>query len=270
MTIALDKPVAASASLGERFEKNRRTAISTLSVIVFLLAWQFLPMLGAVDIRLTSTPLRVLKTAMELVPTADFANDLRISGVEFLAGMALAIAVGIPLGLILGTSRTARLFIDPPLMAIYATPRLALLPIIIVWLGIGLASKIAVVFLGAVFYVLINTMAGVTDTDQRLVRAAKSFGATRLDIFIRIILPSALPAVMIGIRLGIGRGVLGVIVGEMFSSEAGLGNKIMTYGEAVRIDHLLVYTLFVSLCGYLMTTGARLIEERLRSWRPQA
>ena len=184
--------------------------------------------------------------------------------------MALAIGIGIPLGLILGTSRTLRLFIDPPLMAIYATPRLALLPIIVVWLGIGLASKIAVVFLGAVFYVLINTMAGVSDTDQRLVRAAKSFGANRFDIFSRIILPSALPAVMIGVRLGIGRGVLGVIVGEMFSSEAGLGNKIMTYGEAVRIDHLLVYTLFVSLCGFLMTTGARLLEERLRSCRPQA
>jgi ABC-type nitrate/sulfonate/bicarbonate transport system permease component len=270
MTIALDTSAAQTVSFAERLEKNRRTIISTTSVGVFLLAWQFLPMLGIVDIRLTSTPARVIATAIELIPTADFANDLWVSSVEFFVGMALAIGVGIPLGLVLGTSRTARLFIDPPLMAIYATPRLALLPIIIVWLGIGLTSKIAVVFLGAVFYVLINTMAGVTDTDQRLVRAAKSFGATKYDIFTRIILPSALPAVMIGIRLGIGRGVLGVIVGEMFSSEAGLGNKIMTYGEAVRIDHLLVYTLFVSLCGYLMTTGARLMEERLRSWRPQA
>lgn len=269
MTIALGKPAVRGAALGMRLEKNRRTIVSSAAVILFLLSWQFLPSLGVVDIRLTSTPLRVLMTAFEVVPTADFLNDFRISGIEFLTGMFLAIGIGIPLGLVLGTSRTARLFIDPPLMAIYATPRLALLPIIIVWLGIGLTSKIAVVFLGAVFYVIINTMAGVTDTDQRLVRAAKSFGATKFDIFTRIILPSALPAVMIGIRLGIGRGVLGVVVGEMFSSEAGLGNKIMTYGESVRIDHLLVYTLVVSLLGYLMTTGARIMEDRLRSWRPQ-
>lgn len=269
MTVALDKPVASNAGLSATLERNRRTIVSSLSVIAFLLAWQILPSLGVVDIRLTSTPLRVLATSWEVFTGDEFANDLMVSSIAFFTGMALAIAVGIPLGLMLATSKTLRLFIDPPLMAIYATPRLALLPIIVVWLGIGLASKIAVVFLGAVFYVLINTMAGVTDTDQRLVRAAKSFGATRLDIFTRIILPSALPAVMIGIRLGIGRGVLGVIVGEMFSSEAGLGNKIMTYGEAVRIDHLLVYTLFVSFAGYMMTTGARMLEERLRSWRPQ-
>ncbi len=270
MTMALGKSSAGSAGWAAGIERHRRLIVSSLSVMVFLLAWQILPSLGVVDIRLTSTPLRVLATCAEVFTGDEFANDLWVSSVEFFTGMALAIGIGIPLGLILGTSRTLRLFIDPPLMAIYATPRLALLPIIVVWLGIGLASKIAVVFLGAVFYVLINTMAGVSDTDQRLVRAAKSFGANRFDIFSRIILPSALPAVMIGVRLGIGRGVLGVIVGEMFSSEAGLGNKIMTYGEAVRIDHLLVYTLFVSLCGFLMTTGARLLEERLRSWRPQA
>ena len=115
-------------------------------------------------------------------------------------------------------------------MALYIAPTLVLLPIMIVWLGIGMASKVAVVFLGAVFPIVVNTMAGMREADPRLIRAARSFGASQLDIFIRILVPGSLPAILIGIRLAIGRAVLGVVVGELFVSQAGIGYQFTIYG----------------------------------------
>jgi sulfonate transport system permease protein len=182
--------------------------------------------------------------------------------------MALALITAIPLGLVLGTSRRLRLFIEPPLMALYTAPRLVLLPILIVWLGIGMASKVAVVFLGAVFPIIINTIAGIRDADQRLIQAARAFGASQLDIYLKVLIPGSLPAILLGIRLGIGRGLLSVIVGEMFVSEAGIGYQLMSYGQSMQIDKMLVYAFVVSIFGYALTVSVQLIESHVRSWRP--
>jgi ABC-type nitrate/sulfonate/bicarbonate transport system permease component len=154
-------------------------------------------------------------------------------------------------------------------MALYTAPRLTLLPILIVWLGIGIVSKIAVVFLGAVFPIIVNTIAGVREADPRLIQAARAFGANRLDVFIKVLVPGALPAILLGIRLGIGRGVLSVVVGEMFVSEAGIGHQIMTYGETMQVNRLLVYAFAITLFGCALTLAVRLLEDRVRSWRPQ-
>jgi ABC-type proline/glycine betaine transport system permease subunit len=160
------------------------------------------------------------------------------------------------------------LFIEPPLMALYTAPRLVLLPILIVWLGIGMVSKVAVVFLGAVFPIIINTIAGIRDADLRLIQAARAFGASQLDIYVKVLIPGSLPAILMGIRLGIGRGLLSVIVGEMFVSEAGIGYQLMSYGQGMQIDKMLVYAFVVSIFGYALTVSVQLIESHIRSWRP--
>ena len=240
-----------------------RSVLSTMSVAMFVIAWEVAPRVGLVDPFFTSRPSRVLLAAVDVVRSGTLLGDAAVSLSEFAAGFALAAAVGVAGGLLLGTFRTVRFLVDPPVMALYATPQLALLPIFVVWLGVGMASKIAVVFLGAVIPIAINTMAGVRQVDRSLVLAARSFGATRRDVFTKVILPASQPAVLLGLRLGLSRAVLGVVVGEMYVSQAGIGNQIMRLGSAFHVDELLVYVLLVSAFGLAATNLVRRLEERV-------
>jgi NitT/TauT family transport system permease protein len=124
------------------------------------------------------------------------------------------------------------------------------------------------VFLGAIFPINVNTKSGMREVDAKLVRVAESFGAGRLDVFVRILIPGALPSILMGLRLAVGRAVLGVVVGELYASEAGIGHQLVTYGSAMRIDRLLVYALVVSFFGYAMTSLVRFLESRVQSWSP--
>lgn len=240
-----------------------RAAVSTLAVALFLAAWEIAPRLHLVDPFFTSQPSRVALACVDVWRGGTLARDAFVSLSEFAGGFALALAVGIPLGLLLGAFPILRDLLDPPVMAIYATPQLALLPIFVLWLGIGMSSKIAVVFLGAVIPIVVNSMAGVRQVDRTIVLAARSFCATRRDVFARVILPASLPAVMIGVRLGLSRAVLGVVVAEMYVSQEGVGNQIMRLASAFRVDRLLVYVLLVSIFGLAATTAARKLEERV-------
>ena len=252
------------------FRRHHRLIVSTLSVLCFLLLWEVAAMQGWVNARFTSQPTQVYKAALNIFAKDDFAWHCGVSFVSFALGFAMALGVSIPLGLYLGVSRRGRLFIEPPLMALYTAPRIVLLPILIVWLGIGLGSKVAIVVLGAVFPLMVTTMAGVRGADHRLLTAARAFGATRMDIFLKVLVPGSLPAILMGVRLGVGRGVLSVVVGEMFVSEAGIGHQIMTYGQAMQFNNLLVYAFTISLFGYGLTVAVRMLEDRIRSWRPSA
>lgn len=246
---------------------GQRKVVSSLSVIIFLLIWEFAPRLGLIDPVLTSQPSRIYFVSFEIFANDNLARHIYVSLVEFTVGFGLAVVISIPFGFLLGASRRLSYFIDPPLMAIYATPRLTLLPIITLWLGIGMESKIAVVFIGSAIPIIINSVAGIRGVDGSLTRLAESFCATRNDIFIKVLLPGSLPAVMMGLRLGLGRGILGVVVAEMFVAQEGIGYQIVLYGSAFRVDHLLFYTLLVSFFGFAMTTLIRKIEERLDKWR---
>lgn len=242
---------------------SKRTLVSTGAVAALLIAWELAPRLGLVDPLFTSRPMQIGVAALDVFSSGTLLRDVMVSLSEFVLGFALALAVGVPIGLILGTFPTLRYVLDPPVMAIYATPQLALLPIFVLWLGIGMASKVAVVFIGASIPIIVNSMAGVRHVDRPLVLAARSFCATRRDVFLKVILPASLPAVMIGVRLGLSRAILGVVVAEMYVSQDGVGNQIMRLGSAFRVDHLLVYVLLVSWFGLAATTMVRKIEERL-------
>lgn len=243
-----------------------RWAISGLSVALFLIAWELAPRAGLIDVAYVSQPTAILRSGIEVVASGEFYRHAAVSLREFVAGLLLALVVGVPAGLALGASHRLQRFLDPPIMALYATPRLALLPVLVVWLGIGFASKVAVVFIGAVLPVVINSAAGIREVERSLVLAARSLGARRLDLFTKVLLPGSLPAVMAGIRLGVGRGILGVVVGEMYVSQVGVGNQIMQLGASFQIDRLLFYTLVVSAFGLVATSVVRRIEERLRPW----
>ena len=240
-----------------------RVLVSTIAVLVFLGIWEIARRAGMVDPTFTSQPSRVFAASLVIVPSGDFLHDVSVSLSEFAIGFALAVGFGVPLGLLLGRFPVLRYLLDPPIMAIYATPHLALLPIFIVWLGIGMQSKIAVAFVGGVIPILVNSMAGVRGVERSWVTAARSFCAREWDVFVKVILPASLPGVVMGIRLGVSRAVLGVVVAEMYQSQAGVGNKIMLYGSEFRTDYLLFNVLLVSVFGFTATWAVRALEEKL-------
>jgi NitT/TauT family transport system permease protein len=244
---------------------SRRTVVSAAAVAVFLAAWELAPRAGLVDDRFTGRPSRVAAAGVEIVTDPSFPRHAATSVGELGSGMALAAVVAVPLGLATGTSRTLGHLLSPLIMALDASPRLALLPVLVVWLGIGFASKVAVVLASAAIPIVVNTMAGVRQVDASWAIAARSFGASPLDVFRKVLLPGSLPGIMTGVRLGLGRGILGVVVGEMYVSQAGVGNLIMQFGSSFRVDHLLFCTLLVSGFGYALTDAARRLEERLRA-----
>ena len=240
-----------------------RTLASTLAVAAFLAFWEIAPRTGLLDSTYTSQPSRVIAAGLEIITTGGFFHDVSVSLTEFAIGFVLAVAIGVPLGLMLGRVSVLRNLLDPPIMAIYATPHLALLPIIVVWLGIGMQSKIAVAFVGGVIPILVNTMAAVRGVEQSWVMAARSFCARGRDVFIKVILPASLPGMILGIRLGVSRAVLGVVVGEMYQSQAGVGNQVMRYGSQFRTDYLLFDVLLITGFGVAATSAVRVFEEKL-------
>jgi len=158
---------------------------------------------------------------------------------------------------------------DPFVNAMNATPRVALLLLIIIWLGIGIPSKIGIIFLGAVFPMLINARDGVKTTPQSLLNAAKSFGASEWRIFRTVVFPSTVPFILTGLRLGIGRALVGVLVGELYAATAGIGFMITVAGATFQTDKVFVGILVFAITGMILTEVMDRLERRFDKWRPK-
>jgi NitT/TauT family transport system permease protein len=177
--------------------------------------------------------------------------------------------VGVPLGILLGWYHRWRALFDPFISMLYVTPRVALLPLLILWLGIGLASKIAVIFLGAVFPILINVIAGMRTIDETLLMCARSFGAKDRQIFTTLALPSCVPFMLAGLRIGVGRALVGVVVGEMVAATGGIGHMMAVAGAMFQTDRVFVGIILIAIFGYTCTSFLNRLERRFESWRPQ-
>ena len=158
--------------------------------------------------------------------------------------------------------------LDPFVSALYATPRIALLPLVMIWFGIGLMSKVAIVFLGAVFPILVNTITGVRTIDADFIKVARSFGSNDRQLFLKVALPSSVPLLLAGLRLGLGHGLIGIVVGEMFGATEGLGFLISVAGARFQTDKVMVGIIIIAVAGMTMTAILRAIERRFERWRP--
>ena len=194
-------------------------------------------------------------------------HNLRISLIEFAAGYGAAIAVGLVLGLLVGWYKVMDYALDPFIWTLYAAPSVAFYPIFLIILGLGMPTVIAITFKLAVIIILVNTAAGVKNVDPVLIRAARSFGARRFDLFFKVALPASVPMMMAGLRLGVGRAFTGVVAAELFGSAGGLGASISYYGGLLKTANMLASLVVVSVLGVLMTTGLSIIEGRFDSWR---
>jgi NitT/TauT family transport system permease protein len=158
---------------------------------------------------------------------------------------------------------------DPFINAMNATPRVALLPLVIIWLGIGILSKVGIIFLGAVFPILFNTRDGVKTTPYNLLNAARSFGASQWQIFRSVVLPSTVPFILTGLRLGVGRALIGVMVGELYAATAGIGFMITVAGATFQTDKVFVGVLIFAISGMIAMEMLTKLEARFSKWRPK-
>jgi NitT/TauT family transport system permease protein len=249
------------------WREYKHSILAVLGVSAFLAFWELLPALGVVNPLFTSSPSRILNAANWLAANGLW-TDIRISATEFGIGFALAVLVAVPLGVVLGWYRSWEALFDPFITMLYVTPRVALLPLLILWLGIGFASKIAVIFLGALFPILINVIAGMRTIDETLLMCARSFGAGNRQIFTTLALPSSIPFLMTGIRVGLGRALVGVVVSEMVASTGGIGHMMSVAGATFQTDKVFVGIILIAAFGYAFTSLLDRLQRYFECWRP--
>ncbi len=202
------------------------------------------------------------------VVTGEIWPDIGWSSIEFVLGVALALAIGIPLGLAAGWYRRFSYAVEPFLAALNATPQVALLPLLILWVGTGLASRVLIIVLLAVMPIAINAISAVRTADVRLIRVARSFAAGDWLVFRSIVLPGAVPFLLAGVRLAIGRAMIGIVVGEIYGSAAGIGMMINQAGSRFETDKVFVGVLTIAAAGVAVVEIIRQIEHRVEVWRP--
>jgi len=236
------------------------------------LLWQALPYLVTMKAgtRLFFTPpSEVAATLWDLFASGTIWTPLGVSAAGFAVGLGIAIAVGLTLGVLIGRSETLNALFDPFVTAFNATPRLVFLPIVLLWFGLGLWSKVVIVAFGAVFPLLINTHEGIRNADKLLVNVVRSFGAKEWDIVRLVVVPNALPYIITGLRLAIGRAVLGVVVAEFFGSNDGLGVMMVQAASQYKVNIVFAGMIVFMALSLAMTGLVKILEKRLGRWRPQ-
>jgi NitT/TauT family transport system permease protein len=250
---------------------QERKILGGLTVLLFLIIWE---LAGSVwDVAnpiFLSSPSRVFHAAVGLYRTGRLLNDLYVSGTEFFWGYSISIIIGVPLGIALGWYKRFNYAIDPFISALYAAPVVAFLPLLVIWMGVGMASKLTLIFMAAVFPILMNTRDAVKTTPGSLLEAARSFQASQFQIFRTIVLPSAVPFILAGLRLGAGRALIGVFVAELYIAQAGVGQMIAEAGSTFNTDVVLVGVAIFAIVGMVTLELLTQIERRFDKWRPQA
>ena len=243
------------------------TVYRLITFAVFLLLWWAASFLAGRN--LIPTPSATAAAAQRMFAEGGIYRAIGETLSVYGAGYALGVLVAIPVGLIMGGFRILGRTLEVYVNALMATPRVAFIPLVIVLLGLGFKAKIAIVFLGAVMPMLINTYAGVLNGDGELVEMARSAGASRSQIFRRILLPGALPFIVVGLRLGATIGLINTIVAELYTAVRGLGGLLAVYGNTFQMARYFVVVFVLAIIGTVVTQGLRLVESRMDRWRYQ-
>jgi NitT/TauT family transport system permease protein len=215
-------------------------------------------------------PLTQIGTAWwKLLSSGKLLANLSMSLTTLAIGFCLAAFIGVVLGLLMGRFRAIEHFLDLYVNALMSAPTTAFVPVLILWFGLGMESRIAVVFLFAIFVIIINTMTGVKQVDTVLVDMARSFGAREREIFFKIMLPAALPAIMAGLRLGMGRAVKGMVTAEMLLTLTGIGAMIMQYGSSFATDSLFAVIITILMIALVAMKAVQWIDRRLTGWKAE-
>jgi ABC-type nitrate/sulfonate/bicarbonate transport system permease component len=266
-----DRSAAGRARVSPRrrgwLQRHEAIVLTLLSLVAFVAIWQALDLFLQLSPAMFASPLEVGATMTRMAETGELFRHVRATASLFGGGFLIAAALGIVTGLLLGTNEDLEAVLGPYLMALYAAPRVAFMPLLLVWFGVGLVSQITLVFLSALFPIVIATLAGAKSVDRVLLKTARSFGAGRRQVFLKVVLPFAIPSIFAGLRLGIGRGLIGAFVAEMFGAREGLGYLIIRAGYEFRADVLLSGVLVLAALSLLLTEGVRWIGRWIAPWQ---
>ncbi|MFU2016064.1 ABC transporter permease [Peribacillus butanolivorans] len=235
-------------------------------LVILLSVWELCGRLKLIDPFMFSWPSKIFVEAQDFFVTGEIFKHLAVSGMEVGFGFAMAL-FGIPIGLMMGYWKKLELAFDPYVTALYTTPMIALTPLFVLWFGLDTLSKVMMVFALSIFPILINTMAGVKMTDISLIKAARSYGASERQMFKEVIFPSAIPFMITGIRLGIGRALIAVVVAEMLAGNIGIGYAIRHASELFQTAEYLAYVVVLMVLSVLLTELLKIFEKKLAPWR---
>jgi len=240
-------------------------AIRTASVAVFFVIWEYYG--RRMDPIFMAPPSAIFEAAVTLIQSGALEKAMVQTLWPFAVGMALTVIVGILLGIVMAQWRTLEYVLDPFINALYAIPRIALVPLIILWAGLEFAGKVTILVSVAIFPITVNTYAGVRDVRGSMLEIGRAYGASEWQIFWKIVLPAAVPFIMAGVRLAVGLAIIGIIVAEFFTAISGLGGMIVEYANVFATAKLFVPIIVIALVGVVLTELIMWIERRLSRWR---
>jgi ABC-type nitrate/sulfonate/bicarbonate transport system permease component len=240
-------------------------AVRIASVVVFFGIWEYFG--RQMDPIFMAPPSAIFRAAIELIKSGALKKGMIQSLWPFSVGMVLTIVIGITVGIAIAQWRIVEYILDPFINALYAVPRIAMVPLIILWAGLGFAGKVTILVSVAVFPIIVNTYSGIRDVRGSMLEIGRAYGATESQIFFKIILPAALPFIMAGVRLSVGLAIIGIVVAEFFTAISGLGGMIVEYANVFATAKLFVPIIVIALVGVVLTELIMWIERRLSRWR---
>lgn len=265
---ARDEPRLDDATIEDIAPPERRSwlwAVRLVSVVVVIGAWEVLG--RQVDPLFMSYPSAILVAGAQMIATGELQTALMSSLQTLITAFAIAAVLGVSIGLLIGRYKTVDAATDWLVSALYATPQVAIIPLVILWFGLGNGAKVFIVTVVSVFPILINTTAGVRNVPAQLIDVGNAFAASERQIFMKVIVPSALPYVMTGLRLGLGRAIIGMVVAEFFTAITGLGAIIVKYGNQYDTASMFVPIFVLMLLGVVLTIALRRTEEWIAPWK---
>jgi NitT/TauT family transport system permease protein len=269
-TAVTSKPAAAAAAArrpNPLLERLRSGPFlwGTVGIVATLVIWTAITSLKLVSPLIVPGPVDVIKAYKTMFTSPTIGQDLAASGQEFLIGYLLSVVVGVVLGLLMAWYKRLGWLLNPLVNIAYPTPRVALMPLLLIWFGTGTTSKLVLVFLTAVFPVLINTISGIQNLDASWLNAARAFHATNLQTFRTVALPGSMPFILAGMRLAIGYGLIGMFVGELLGADHGIGLLVSNAGATFQASLVLAGISVIALTGVILTALVGLVEKRFRA-----
>lgn len=247
--------------------RYRKPLLGGLAVVAFLIAWQAVFLVVPFNKLFISKPDLIAAAFVDLIGSGDLFHNLAVSAVPFAIGFTAAAIVGVALGIVMGWRVRVGYALDPLMTVFYASPLVALAPLVVVFFGVGVSGKTIIVFLLAIFPFIFNAAAGVRAIDRLLVNVVRSLGGKEKDLYLKVILPSVLPYIVAGARIAVGRALIGVLVGEFFAASEGIGYSIAKWGDLFATDKMFACIITVMIVAVALTEGIRWAERAAFPWR---
>ena len=250
-----------------KLSRRERWILGVAGIVFVFVVWELATAVGALDPLFASSPSRMTTKVGDLLADGTLVEASLSSARLFAVGFLIALVLGVVIGVILGWYRRARAIFDPWVSILYAAPRIAFIPLIIVWSGAGFRTQVIMVILTAAFPILVNVMVGVDNIDRQLMRVAQSFNATNLDVLRTVALPGAIPFIVSGIRQGMMVGLIGTVVAEYFIGITGIGGMIFNAGLLLDTSTALVGALIFAVAAVVLNALLEMLQARVERWR---